>query len=264
MTKIEDKATYLSRMRKTFVDKAWFMKMLPEDVTAIVDFGCADGSFMEYLREDFPEYKYIGIENNQKFAEESQQKGFATFESIDELVRSRKLMGETTVLVLNSVLHEVYSYADPEKFWKEVDRLSPKYIAIRDMHCTDYATFGSSTKKELACAFMEMGMQKEWLDFEHEWGKIDDGHTATHFLLKYFYTENWMREVKEDYLPFTFKDLHKALRKIGYDLKFQEFYGLPWLKAKWAKDLKLDRRADLRAFVERVLTHMKLFLEFGE
>jgi len=263
MAGIEDKAVYLSKMRKTFVDKAWFMKMTPDDVTAIVDFGCADGSFMEYLREDFPEYKYIGIENDGKFAQESRLKGLDVHESIEKLLESRSLEGETVLLVLNSVLHEVYSYSDPEKFWMSVGELAPKYIAVRDMHCTDYATFGSAAKSELAGAFMTAGMQKQWRDFEAVWGKADDGHTATHLLLKYFYTENWEREVREDYLPFTFKDLHKALRKTGYDLKFQEFYGLPWLKAKWAKDLQLDRRAELRAFVERVLTHMKLFLEIG-
>ena len=213
--KIEDNQVYLSRMRKTFVDKAWFMRVLPEDVDTIIDFGCADGSFMEHLRASFPEYRYIGVECNREFREECQKRGFEVVESLEELD-----CGKRAVLVLSSVLHEIYTYADPEKFWDQVEKLRPKHIAIRDMHCTEYATFGTAAKRELEAAFMEAGLQQEWRDFEEIWGEVNDGHTATHLLMKYFYKENWDREVRENYLPFTFKDLHKALRKIGCCFEF--------------------------------------------
>lgn len=38
-----------------------------------------------------------------------------------------------SLLVLSSVIHEVYSYADASAFWKEVKQCGFKVIAIRDM-----------------------------------------------------------------------------------------------------------------------------------
>ena len=38
--------------------------------------------------------------------------------------------------------------------------------------------------------------------FEDRWGVINDNYrTFIHYLLKYRYTDNWDREVNEDYLP---------------------------------------------------------------
>lgn len=84
MNKIENYDCYLTRMSKTFFDKAWFMSHLPENILFIVDYGCADGSFMEFLKRNCPCYVYIGIDNDSKMQELTKEKGFPCFSSLKE------------------------------------------------------------------------------------------------------------------------------------------------------------------------------------
>ena len=67
--------TYLTKMSKTFFDKAWFMSHLSEDITTIVDFGCADGSFMKFLKLNCPAITYIGIDNSLEFKQKTIDNG---------------------------------------------------------------------------------------------------------------------------------------------------------------------------------------------
>jgi hypothetical protein len=84
-------------------------------------------------------------------------------------------------------------------------------------------------------------------------------------LLKYFYRENWAREVKENYLPFHYRELHTMIRKAGYDVNVERFYGLQYLKDKWTNDFRVDEgKAALKMFITQLTTHMKLFLVRGE
>ena len=43
MEDIKNKEIYLTKMSKTFFDKAWFMSHIPEGIDTFIDFGCADG-----------------------------------------------------------------------------------------------------------------------------------------------------------------------------------------------------------------------------
>ena len=260
MNPINDNEVYLARMKKTYMDKAWFMSIIPEDIDTIVDFGCADNSFCHFLAESFPQFKFIGIDNNEEFLQLAEKNGDLCYRSLEELAQAGTCNPQTTLLVLNSVIHEVYSYWSMDEFWKQVGMLNPKCIAIRDMYAKGCGVYKAATQRELEAAVTEAGLGTEWSEFKDIWGELEDGYTATHFLLKYFYKENWAREVKENYLPFHYRDIHKMIRRAGYDVTVERFYGLQYLKDKWTRDFCLDKRAALKAFITQLTTHMKLFL----
>jgi len=45
---IADNDIYLANMAKSFADKAWFLKDIPEEIDTIVDFGGGAGDFAKY------------------------------------------------------------------------------------------------------------------------------------------------------------------------------------------------------------------------
>ena len=49
--------SYNDSMRKSLNDKLFFLEFLPEDDYTFVDFGCADGSVISALSEQFPAEK---------------------------------------------------------------------------------------------------------------------------------------------------------------------------------------------------------------
>ena len=84
MNKIQCYDCYLTKMTKTFFDKAWFMSHLPEDIYTIVDVGCADGSFMEFLKRSGLDFDYIGIDNDPEMQRLTKEKGFTCYSSFKE------------------------------------------------------------------------------------------------------------------------------------------------------------------------------------
>lgn len=264
MTGISDKTIYLSRMRKTFSDKSWFMQAIPLGVDTIIDFGSADNSFIDFLRNDHPEYRYVGIENNEDFLKASIGKGQECHRSIAEFKENAEYNPSKTLLVLNSVLHEVYSYGCEDSFWHSLRVLKPKYIAIRDMNAMDCEKFSSATFREFEGVVESQHLGQKYKDFIEKWGRAIDGYTALHFMLKYFYDENWSREVEENYLSFTYRGLYRKFRELGYDVSIQRFYSLPYLKRKWSADFLVDENGKIKEFIDHAKTHMKIFLVHGD
>ena len=269
MKSINSNKTYLDKMRKAFADKAWFMPFIPVDVKTVIDFGSADNSFIQYMKESRPDLRYIGIDNNPVFLKLSKEQGQECYASLTELKEKTEYNGGSTLLVLNSVLHEIYSYKCDDTFWGEVLAMSPKYAVVRDMYAGNCDSYGSKEFRALETLIDEYGMSEHYKDFIEKWGRVRDGYTAIHFLLKYFYDENWIREVEENYIPFHFRKLYEDIRKSGYNIIRSDFYQLPYLKGKWLKDFHCEEasfgydkeaNAILRGFIARILTHMKLYL----
>ena len=61
MPKIENYSVYNDRMRRSMWDKAFFMDKVP-GTELLVDYGCADGSLIRFLRELFPSMYFIGFD----------------------------------------------------------------------------------------------------------------------------------------------------------------------------------------------------------
>lgn len=263
MTGISDSGTYLKKMRNTFKDKAWWVKDMPGDVDTIVDFGCADGSFIRYLEEKgLPIHRFFGVEGNPCFRKECEMKEIPCFGTLDEAVAEGKAVPSRSLLVLNSVLHEVAHYGDIRFLFHNIATLGFKYVVIRDMMAGGYGLYSSKTEKELKQEIRKHhGLEEKLKDFKGYYGDIHDGRTALHFLLKYFYDENWSRECQENYLSLDYGELHRLIRETGYGIRFQKFYALPYLVRKWRKDFGADENKEVRKFLGEITTHFRMFVE---
>ena len=286
---IANNEIYLSNMAKSFDDKAWFLKYIPKDVDTIVDFGGGTGDFASYCQKRMPNMKYAIIDNNVSFLSQAKKNGFVVASSLDEL-RNIGIDLNKALLVLSSVIHEIYSYADPfyddvGTFWSNVKRCNFKCIAIRDMSYDEKAMRNAPIdailwvyKNILESSSIEYkGIPfKDITDsFEDVWGAICDikQHKVDtkrlfHFLIKYRYQENWTREVQENYLPVSQEKLSKWLTSfMPYHFTHKESSKLEFYHSCWAKDLKL-KRPDNNNYSQQFLnwlktlnTHIKWFLE---
>lgn len=224
---IEDASTYDAEMRRSLADKAWWVNAVSASV--IVDFGCGDGSTIEFLQQFFPHAKFIGVDISEEMLHKARQRcPTATF--VNTLLDARDVIPDysTVCVVCNSVIHEVYSYADSldlvDQFWRDLFfNLNPDYIVIRDMMLSEKA---SRPAHPLQVARIRASYyQRELQDFESHWGSIADNHNMIHFLLKYRYASNWKREVRENYFPLSVEKFLLLNQAIGYDL--QEFHHEP-------------------------------------
>lgn len=263
MEQINDYDCYLTKMSKTFFDKAWFMSHLSEDILYIIDYGCADGSFIEFLKRNCPGYIYVGIDNDPTMQRLTKEKGFQCFSSLKELKENTAIISEKICLVLNSVIHEIWSYSQESNFLEDLHQFYPKYIAIRDMmyNPLDRTRFYLPYKdyNKIKSIFEEK-YPEQFAEFCNNWKEQDNEVKITHFLLKYFYKENWKREVKENYLPIDINKLRDFLY-IEYDIEFQNFYKLPYLVNKWKQDFELDKNFELNEFIRNINTHYKMLLK---
>lgn len=262
---MNDIETYNNEMRKSFYDKAFFLDHIT-DFKAFLDYGCADGSFIEYLREQLSIVRFAGYEIDKTEFELAREKLKKTpvnlFNNYNDLYKASRYLADKFVLNLSSVLHEVYSYSitkdyRPSAFWRSIYDLRPTYIVIRDMCVTENALYNSPNKDEVQKVYNFSDLAKIE-SFEKNWGPIKDNYkNFIHFLLKYRYTENWNREVKENYVPFTYQSLKKDLNMFNekYDLVYEESFRVPFLEEKWEEDFGITLKYN---------THIKLILKLKE
>ena len=140
---ITDNDVYLSNMAKSFADKAWFIKYVPDDVDTIVDFGGGTGDFVKFCQSKLPDHTYVIVDNNLDFSDAAKANGFMTASSLKQL--EGKVDFSRSLLILSSVIHEIYSYADPSKFWNDIKRCGFRAIAIRDMSYDENAMRNAPT-----------------------------------------------------------------------------------------------------------------------
>jgi len=252
MEKVPDIEGYVEKMEKSLLDKMFFMDKMFDPVTNIVDFGCANGVLIRTLQYLFPEHTYIGYDISPDMIELARQTvpGAAFYTEWDAM----NIPFGDSVLNISSTLHEVYSYGTAEsvaEFWDRVFHSGFKYIAIRDMMLSDGIKLMAEEDdvRKARTLFPEKLAQ-----YESIWGPISIRFNLIHYLLKYRYTENWEREVRENYLPITVETL---LSKIPdhYEIVYQEHYALPFLKQQIYKDC---------AITLQDCTHFKLLLKNKE
>lgn len=272
---IKNEASYLERMRKTFSDKAWFVPILRTRnkpcIHNIVDFGCADGSFIEYLDKKIPdsdEYdigEFVGVETNPSFVNTCRKKDISVCTDIQDV--KNFIDTDNTLVVLNSVLHEVAHYGSLAFLLYQIRSLGFRAIAIRDMKVGGGiwrydADMERRFRALVGGIWMPGGVGQvvgRLRDFEKHWGSIADGYKAVHFLLKYFYEENWDREMQENYLSVDWRWLYGEIRNMGGSVTFWKEYSLPWLTKKWRNDFHDERLYDWFGLLK---THVKVFIEF--
>lgn len=242
---IKNIQSYIGGMNLGLQDKLFFVDML--DFDAIVDFGCADGSFLKLVSEINPKIKLFAydIDPNMLLKAKSKlDKGSIVTDSWNEIRKSLVYFNKP-LLNLSSVIHEVYSYSktsDVKNFWdNQVFGGDFKYITIRDMipsteiSKSEISQFKDDVKK------VKQKFDRNYINsFEEKWGSLNSNYrTLIHFLLKYRFTDNWEREVAENYLPISIETLRKKIPS-GYKIVHEDNFLLPFLKNRVKKDFNID------------------------
>jgi hypothetical protein len=77
-------------------------------------------------------------------------------------------------------------------------------------------------------------------EFEDYWGPIDTNfRTLLHWLLKYKYTDNWDRELKENYLPISLEYLKKKIPST-WTIIYEDHYTYDYIKKQIKEDFGVD------------------------
>lgn len=247
MTDIANMNVYNSSMAKSLIDKIFFMDKLDSSVTAIFDYGCADGTLINFLAPLFPDMTFIGYDMNAEMIYRAKEKNKAYentffFDSLLDFANwsdERNLVKSHMAINLSSLIHEVYSYGTCESidnFWEFVNDMGFEYIVIRDM-ALDTVAHRPSLKEDVLK--VKQAYDPALLaDFENHHGSIYDNYNLIHFLMKYRYTENWEREVAENYLPLSVEDMAGHI-STKYELLYFDHYILPFLASVVKKDFDI-------------------------
>lgn len=227
---------YNERMSAGIEDKLWFLDKIDGDT--IVDFGCADGALLQHIAMLRPDVKLIGIDNNAKMrALAKQNVPSATIIDIEQLNEDIDL--SNSILVLSSVIHEIFAYNtynDANAILKKLFSLNFKYIAIRDMFLSMHMECASHSM--MVKNIYDHANKDNLESFERIWGSISWRENAIHFLLKYRYTENWNREVYENYFAMRLEEFMRNIPNT-YKLEYKEHYVLPYIQDIVLKDFNI-------------------------
>ena len=242
---ISNLQSYIDGMNYSMEDKLFFTDKIDFDV--IVDFGCADGTFLEELSKIKPNVKLIGYDLDDEMLSKAQsrlgKKALFTNNWYDAVKYTSSF--RNPLLNLSSVIHEVYSYSSPNvisQFWNsQVFGGDFKYITIRDMipsleidkqEINDFKDDVRNVRKK---------SDKFYLDsFEKEWGTINDNYRRfVHYLMKYRFTDNWDREVGENYLPVSLETVKSKIPN-NYEIVYEEDFLLDFLKMQVKMDFNVE------------------------
>lgn len=245
---------YNTAMQKTLLDKVWFLDKIDKSVKYIFDFGCADGSMAKFINEMFPNrFIFYLVDNNKemlKIAKDNLQ-NYSNIHYFDSLYSAMTHCEDTkhSVLVLNSVMHEVLSYCSSTEQTKLFDDFFYSdfgYIAIRDMHLFD-----------VTIDFDIVGTEKDFsmfLDFVSHFipNGMNKSQMQLEFLLKTDYYSNWERERDEKYL-WNWSQIISPYIDENYKIDYEENFSLPYHRRKWKRRFNIST-------TKKIKTHKKLLL----
>ena len=243
--KFVDLSSYNENMAKGIEDKLFFLNHLDKnDEYIFVDFGCADGTlittmFELFIKEGCNNNEYIGYDISETMIDFAKTKFSYPTNSVlftsswGDVDKKLLFSKKKKVLILSSVIHEVYSYGtekDIELFWNRVQYSDFDYVCIRDMI--------PSRDIDRETPFESYNYIYEWYsdmyqlkDFENKWGKITNNKNYVHFLLKYRWEINWERELNENYFPIYINDLIEHMK--GFNIDYLERFRVPFLEDCW-------------------------------
>ena len=250
MTPINNMSTYTKEMSKTIEDKCWWVNYMPFDINIVIDFGCAHGDLGVYLNEKYPgRFRYIGVDNSKEMADYAKAQGLEIYSSLSEI---QNCDFNSSVLVMNSVVHELFSYCTGiqiNSFFNAVRQLQPCFIAIRDMYLYHYQAFNFNIIKAAYAIHESDKYKNQWYEYLNNYNyHLDPDAAVIEFLLKYRYQVNWEREKQErylwDWLPY-FQNLEE------YTIKVDQPFYIPFIKDQVKKDFGITLNGN---------THRKILL----
>lgn len=267
MDNIHNIDTYIKGMSATLSDKMWWLDLIPDEIDTVIDYGCAQGDLAMLLPD---KYRYIGIDNSPEMLQLARHNHILHLgrhsEFYPSLIETNgKYEPSTTVLVLNSVMHEIFSYltaAEIHALFEEMFGNGIRCVAIRDMHMPDTESLEKiGTRSNGERIDQSHRYSKLWTEYMNYilYDRYSEGYEETkgrgkfehmpvymtEFLLKYRYVENWKREMREYYLwPW----LQMISQYIRTDENEHGFYGIahesefriPFIVNKIKEDFNID------------------------
>lgn len=254
INKISDMESYIGSMSKTLYDKCWWIDKISDEIDTVVDYGCAQGDLAVMINRVDPSkrWKYIGVDSSQEMLAIAKHNFAFHFTEIDaaftnDISEALSIIDPgKTVLVLNSVLHEIYSYLsehDQDILFNKLFRSGFKYVAVRDMYRG--AALNYQFDYDLLEAIESSDYNKKWEAFKeickqrNDESSQDDRLQLQEFLLKYRYDANWQRESREQYLWNWFKSLvdkKYVCFSSPYDCVFRNEFNIPFLSQRVEQD----------------------------
>lgn len=265
---------YNSEMTKGMEDKLFFLNKLPKSETGycFVDFGCADGSMINALTSICNDENnwFIGYDISETMIDLAKSnyhgpsKAEVRFYSDwNQIYPSIMVMPQKKVLILSSVIHEVYSYGTEEsikEFWNQVTNSTFDYIVIRDMCPSNTLTNDKEISHELhdKLVYNHGGDYDHQMEtFEKKFGSLWYERNMYHFLLKYRWKVNWERECNENYFPINYQDVFEKIEHTSphykYNLDYFERFRVPFLDKCIKEDIgiELDQFTHIKAIFSR-------------
>lgn len=234
MTPISNIDVYNAGMRKSMLDKIWWIDKIDDNISSVMDYGCADGALLAMVHEMNPDFSLYGFDFNEEMIARALTNVPSGKFSDNFYSVSNGICRENATLIASSVFHEIENYS--EDITSEYERIfynGYKYIAIRDMFISE-KSHGLADKMSVAKVYQKYPHDKI-KEFESFIGSIDYNENLLQFFLTYRYKENWDREVRENYFPHTIEEfLHKIPEH--YEVVYFEHYTLPFVRESVWKD----------------------------
>ena len=238
--------SYNNAMAQSIEDKLFFLEKLPKEDYLFVDFGCADGTLINELQKLVPGSSFVGYDPSEEMLQRARLKTPTVKYTNDwyEVIMEIKHSSKKSVLILSSVIHEVYSYAESEQdivnFWSRVQHTGFDYVVVRDMIPDKSIDRESEPEEEIK--ILRRCNRDQLFEFESHFGLVSNNQNLVHFLLKYRYTVNWDREVNENYFPI-YKD--EFLEKFsGFELTYIQPFKVVFLMCCIKKDFDIWLKDD--------------------
>jgi len=248
--------SYNENMAKGMEDKVFFLSELPKNEDYIfVDFGCADGTLINYLVNIYNHYytnTYIGYDISDTMIDIAKTNfngnaGDVLFTSNWEEVKNKinniYISYKKKVLILSSVIHEVYSYAessdDIDLFWNRILNCEFDYICIRDMMVSKDIDRKDSTYDNNLNDHLDSSQNiKTYNEFREKYKDMNNVKNVVHYLLKYRWIVNWERELNENYFPIYIEDFLPKFNE-KYNLTYFKRFRVPFLDECIKKDFNI-------------------------
>ena len=245
---------YNRQMSLGMKDKLFFIDRLPSDPTkgyTFIDFGCADGSLINELYGIFgTRCRYVGYDISDQMISFAKSKfcgdpKSALFTTKWEDVITRVKYFSNTVLILSSVIHEVYSYGtskDISDFWNTALGSRFDYVIVRDMMLSSASITRTPDPSDIRLVTSNSDHDTQVEEFEKVWGPIDNNRNLIHFLLKYRWEINWERELYENYFPIVIEEFLERVEAFGYQLDYFEKFRIKVVEDQIKKDFGIQLR----------------------
>lgn len=238
MTPINNLSVYNAGMRKSMFDKLWWIDKIDDSIKNVVDYGCADGALLSVVHEINPDLQLYGYDFNQSMIDIATKNVPDGHFDTHLMSLIKDVHEEHSVIIASSVFHEIENYSDGTGAeYRDVFYSGYKYIAIRDMFLSEKSC-GISDQLNIAKVRQKYSIDKIQ-EFESYIGTLDYNENLLQFFLTYRYTENWDREVRENYFPHTIEQFLNKIPK-NYEIVYFDHYTLPFIREQVLKDFGIQ------------------------